>query len=208
MTYEELIAASKAYADRSDLEVANNMDTFIILTESKINRLLKTRQQSTRTTTPTVTGQEYYALPPDFAGMRDMQLNSAPNSEDHSTCTYNLINPQQMDAQREKPYGGKQYYTIIGNQFQIFPVQDAGKEIEIAYFQKVPNLNSIFSENWVSIDHPDIYLSGMCSEISLFAKDYEIADGWSGRLSLAVSDLDASDVKERWTSAPMQMRLG
>jgi hypothetical protein len=210
MTYTELVAASKAYADRNDFEVSSNMDTFIILTEAKINRLLKTRKQSTRSVTPTVFNQEYYALPEDYSGMRNIQLNSSPNNQDHSVCTFHLVNPDQLDEYRSKPYGGKLYYCVIANQFQIYPKQDAGKQIEIAYYQKVPNLKNTVTnnENWMSMDHPDIYLSGMCAEISLFAKDYQAADGWTKRMGIAVGDLDESDTEERWSAGPLQMRLG
>ena len=48
MNYSELVAASIAYADRYDLEVSQNMDIYIVMVESRINRLLKTRKQSAR----------------------------------------------------------------------------------------------------------------------------------------------------------------
>ena len=55
MNYTELVATSIAYADRYDLEVTDNVDTFIILVEARVNRLLKTRKQSARTYTATQT---------------------------------------------------------------------------------------------------------------------------------------------------------
>jgi len=75
VTYQELIDAAQAYADRYYLEVAANMPLFILMSESRMNRVLKTRKQSARAFTPTVEGQEYYPLPPDYAGMRDIQID-------------------------------------------------------------------------------------------------------------------------------------
>ena len=76
MNYTDLVGAARAYADREDADVGNNMDIFIIMAEARMNRLLKTREQSTRAYVATVDDQEYYSLPPDYAGMRDIQLNS------------------------------------------------------------------------------------------------------------------------------------
>lgn len=208
MNYSEIVAAAKAYADRSDTDVNDNIDVFIILTEARINRLLRTRKQSKRTTTPTVADAEYYSLPSDYRAMRDIQLNSEPNTGAHSVQQFHLISPEQMNIQRGLPYAGKLYYLEIANQIQIYPCQDAGKEIELVYYQKVPNLTSINNTNWLSTDHPDIYLSGLCAEISLFAKHYDAADGWFDRLGSAIKDLDNSDAEDRWSGAAIVTRVG
>ena len=57
MNYQELVDASVAYADRNDIEVANNVDLFVTMAEARVNRVLKTRKQSKRATTPTGTGK-------------------------------------------------------------------------------------------------------------------------------------------------------
>lgn len=207
MTYDELVEASKAYADRRDVEVSQNIDTFIILVEAKINRVLKTRMQSTRAFTPTVTGKEYYALPPDFAGMRNIQLNSDSPLNTHKVTPYSYLTPEQMDIQRSKPYAGSLYYCITAKELQIYPCQDAGQTIEMAYFQKVPNLRPDADTNWMSNDHPDIYLSGMMAEIEGFAKNYEASKLWYARLELAIAELDSVDIEERWSGNALQMRL-
>jgi len=214
MNYSELIAASQAYADRNDLEVRESMETFILMAEARINRVLKTRKQSTSTYTPTVDDQEFYSLPPDYAGMRDIQLNSDLPDGPHKSASFTMLTPELFNIQRNKPSTGKNFYSIIGNQIQIFPVQKAGQTIQIVYYQKVQalsnvkNANDDFTENWLSIDHPDIYLAGITAEISLFAKDYDTADGWSARMSLAIEELDNTDVVERWSGTPLTMRVG
>ena len=207
MNYIELVDMSKAYADRQDAEVEVSMDVFIILSESRMNRLLKTRKQSARAYSVTVTDQEYYSLPPDFAGMRDVQVNSALPGATHKTAPMDYISPVSMNIQRNKEYGGRVYYTIIADQIQIFPTLDAGQSIEMVYYQKVPTLTIDAPLNWMSIDNPDIYLAGMTGEISLFAKDYQAADGWFTRMSEAIEELASVDIVERWSGAPLQVRL-
>jgi len=208
MNYSELVAAAKAYADNSDIEVANNIDMFILLTEARINRLLKTREQSTRAFVITVADRAYYALPPDYSGMRDVQLNSDVPSADHSISQFHYLNPEQMNVKSQAESTDLLFYTVIGSDLQIHPTQDDGLSIELVYYQRVPNLNGSDTTNWCSLKHPDIYLAGMTGEISLFNKDYEIADGWFDRLGSAIDELDNADIKERWAGQPMVTRAG
>lgn len=209
MNYSELVAATIAYADRYDAEVSDNMDTFILLTEARINRLLKTREQSTRAYTPTVADEEFYSLPPDWAGMRDIQLtNPDPKTVGNSVQSFNLLDPKMFDVKRGKPYDGMLYYTVIAKQIQIYPIQDIGCTIEMVYYQKVPPLSVSATSNWVSEDHPDIYLAGMTAEVSLFAKDYDTAQTWYNRLGTAVDELENVDLEERWSGDAPQIRLG
>lgn len=208
MNYDELIDASKAYADRKDVEVSANMDVFIALVEAKINRVLKTREQTARAYTPTVQDQEYYALPPDFRGMRDIQLNSGLPGSDASSTPYEYASPEQMNVRRGEPFAGKLYYTIIARQLQVFPCIEAGLTLETVYFQKVPNLNATNSDNWMSEEHPDIYLSGMIAEIEAFAKNYDASKLWYARLTMAINELDLVDDIERWSGVALQTKVG
>ena len=208
MNYNELVAASKAYADRQDIEVANNMDMFILMAEARINRVLKTREQTARAYAPTQADDEYYSLPDDYAGMRDVQLNSDLPNTVHTQDQFNYLNPEQMNIRRGQAYCGKLYYTIIDRQIQIYPMQDAGLSIEMVYYQKVQNLSETNLTNWMSKSHPDIYLSGITAEIETFAKNYEVAKGWDERMSRAISELDKADETERWSGQPLVVRLG
>lgn len=207
MTYQEIAKAAKAYADRNDLEVADNMDTFFIMAEARINRVLKTREQTTRTYTPFIDGEEYYGLPSDYAGMRDIQCNSDVPSSPHSSAPFNYINPEQFNIKRNESYAGKLYYSIIANQIQIFPTQANGV-LEIVYYQKVPNLNETESSNWLSAAHPDIYLAGVLAEIESFVKNYEVSKSWDAKMSRSIKELDNSDVIERWSGAPLTVKVG
>ena len=54
----------------------------------------------------------------------------------------------------------------------------------------------------------DIYIAGMTAEISLFAKDYEVATGWFDRMKIAVDELDNVDWVERWSGDALRIRLG
>lgn len=215
MNYAELKDAAVAYADRYDAEVNDNLDLYILLTEARVNRLLKTRKQSARAYINVSDDREYYSLPPDWAGMRNVEVN-VPNSvtSGYSTTVAHFADPITFDRVKQGNITGQGYYfLIIANQLRIFPIPEVGSSIEMVYYQKVPNLTAATIElpnaesNWLSEDHPDIYLAGMTAEISLFAKDYDAATGWYERLTSAVSELDSVDWQERWSGDPLQIRV-
>ena len=208
MTYTELVAAAKLYADRQDIEVNDSMDIFILMAEARVNRVLKTREQSTRAYTLTIEDKEYYPLPPDYSGMRDVQINSDLPTEEHKNTKLSYISPELFNTVRGKPYCGSSYYCVIANQIQIFPLQEEGKTIEMVYWQKVPNLNLTDSTNWLSESHPDIYLAGIVAEIEIFAKNYDVASKWDSKMSRSISELDESDVKENWSGSQLVTRIG
>jgi len=209
MTVNDLIIAALAYADRNDVEVQNSIDTFITLVEARMNRLLKTREQSTRAFTTTVLDQEYYCLPEDYRGMRDIHLSNPNPNETHKTSQFNFITPEKFTQIRGSTCD-KLYYTILANQLRIYPTQESGLSIELVYYQKVPALPfpSFLDTNWMLDEHPDIYLAGMCGEISLFAKDYDAATSWFKRMKTGIDELESADVEERWTGQSLITRVG
>ena len=207
MNYTDIVAAAKAYADRIDAEVSDNIDVFILMAESKINRILKTRDQSTRAFITAVELQEFYPLPTDYAGMRNLQYNSEiPTSSTSQTHSYDYMTPVLFNERRNQPFGGKFYYTVIADQLQIFPALCPDQTLEMIYYQKVPNLNSESVTNWLSDNYPDIYISGIVSEIEFFVKNYEVGDAWQQRLNAALDELKSSDIEERWSGAPLLIK--
>jgi|GEM_PF-1964837 len=216
----ELTNAAIAYADRYDIEVNENINNFYLFTEARINRLLKTRRQSARAYTLTITNRQYYSLPPDWAGMRDIQISDPdPITVGFSTTSLRLIDPALLNQYKLENSRGQSftdrgfpiyYYCVIADQIEVFPILKGGLSIEMIYYQQVPSLAAVLDTdtNWLSNSNPDIYLAGLCGEISLFAKDYDAASGWYARLETSISELDSSDQLERWSGDPLQMRLG
>ena len=211
MNYTELVALAKAYSDREDVEVADNIDVFITMAESRINRVLKTREQTAKVLTPT-TGLESYTLPADFAGMRTIRMDSPSPASDidfsFNAAMFTYITPEQFAIKRGAGDTGTAYYTVVANQIQITPIASTGLSIEMVYYQKVPNLATLAPTNWLSVSHPDIYVAGIVAEIELFAKNYEVAKGWYDRMSVAINELDVSDTEERWSGTALSIKVG
>lgn len=202
MNYTELVTAVKAYADRYDNEVSDNMDTFFRMAEARINRSIKTRGMSARAQMILFDGHPYYPLPADFAGIRDIEI--VPNSGTRKTLTY--FNPEQANmvtAATDTNFAG---YTIIANQLQLIPAQANGV-VEIVYYQMLPPLSDAQLTNWMSDDYPDAYLAALMLEIESFVKNDERAILWDTRLQKILDDIDSNDQRERWSGTPMQTRV-
>ncbi|RLA60754.1 MAG: hypothetical protein DRQ89_12310 [Epsilonproteobacteria bacterium] len=210
MNYAQIVSLAVMYADREDIEVNSNVDNFILLTEARINRLLKTREQTGRIAAPTREDEEYYCLPNDYRGMRDIQLNSSLPNTEHKVTQLHYLSPEQMNVQREKETQSRMYYTVIANKLQVWPRPPGGCSIEMIYYRELPNLREEegFDSNWLSESHPDIYNAGITGEIETFAKNYEIADSWFKKLSTMVGELDYADDLERWAGQALVMRAG
>jgi hypothetical protein len=212
MNYASIVAAALAYADRADdTEVVANQDVFLRAVENRINTRLKVREMSGRTQLLTRDGVEYYGLPSDFAGIRDIELASAANSRNRYTLQY--LNPEQMNnwsTNTSADTAGTQtvfFYTILADQFHIMN-PTSGMLLELVYYRKVPELlpASPDDENWISTGYPNLYIFGMLVEISSFAKDKESAVLWDQRFTEEVMAIDNDDRISRWSGTSLQVR--
>lgn len=198
MNYSEIVSLALSYADRSDTEVTSRVDDFLRVVESRATRLMKVQRMVARTATPTVAGQEYYALPTDFGGIRDIEIRDTLASTDRTTLHY--LAPEQMNAYANST-DTRLYYTIIANQIQIMPTSD-NQVLEIVYYRRIPELSSTATTNWLSETNPDIYVFGLLVEISAFVKDPEAGVMWDRRFNEAITQVTAEDSVSRW-SGPM-----
>lgn len=203
MNYSEIRDLALAYADRSDTEVTSRIDSFLKIVEARVNRALKTRDMSSRTTISTVLDQEYYSLPADFAGLRDIEFRDTVNSDIRITMHY--LTPEQMNIVYSNSLQGY-YYTLVANKLQISPTQPSGKIIEIVYYQKLVPLTSLATTNWLSASHPDVYTFGLLVEISSFVKDAEAKALWDVRFVDAVAAIQTDDDRIRWSGTPLTIR--
>lgn len=201
MTYDELTTQAKAYADRYDTEVVTNMTAFFAFAEARINRSIKVREMVSRAKMRLNEGQEYYPLPADFAGIRDIEL--APTDGKRKTLHY--VSPEQANivAESQTAFTG---YTIIANQLHIVPAQ-GNSVVEIVYYQKLMPLGAENESNWLSETYPDAYLSAVLAEIELFVKNGDAANIWHVRFNDTMADIDTNDMKERWSGTPLQVRV-
>ena len=207
MNYEEIKALAISYSDRNDVEITANIDNFIRVAESRINRALKTQQMETRVSIPTIAEQEYYDLPVGFGGLRDIEIRATEDDRKRYTLAY--ISPEQMNNRSSHSDDGtyKIYYTIIANQIQIMPPQD-GKIMELVYYKLITALDGTNTTNWISDTYPDLYLFGILVEITSFVKDDVASSLWSDRFTSTLNEITLDDDKTSWSGTSLQSRLG
>ena len=134
MTYDEIVQAALSYADRVDTETMSQMDIFLRVVEARINRKIKTQEMSVRSQLTLIEGQEYYALPNDYGGMRDIEIR--PTNSSYKRIPSSYLNPEQFDNAVTNNLN-ENYYTIVAGQIQIYPTKPAGYILEIIYYRKL-----------------------------------------------------------------------
>ena len=207
MNYKEIIDAAKAYTDRYDEELAGTMTAFTRVVEAKINNALRTGDQSVRSQIWLRTGQEYYGLPCDWGGARDVEI--LHKGEQHGrTLVY--LSPEEMNKvsrQNDSSFDAhNSYYTIIAGQIQIAPPAD-DQVLEIVYYQRLPPLESDDDTNWLTEKNPDAYIFGLCTEISAFAKDPVLFEAYRVRFMDALMDITMEDQVTRWSGPALRTQV-
>jgi len=207
MRYHEIVNAAINYSDRrdDDGEILDNITTMLRFVESRVNKLINVQQQTRRAVMVTEEGDEYYGLPFDFAGLRDIEIRTTLDSTDRSTPEY--LNPEQMN--NHVASGSTKYaYTIIDGQIQLNPPTD-NCVLEIVYYAKLLPLDAVsIQENWLSITAPDIYVFGLLVEISGFTRDAESGQIWDGRFLQEIQNMADHDQDSRWSGTSLFVKTG
>jgi hypothetical protein len=202
MNYKEIVVAAQAYTDRYDAELVDTMSAFTKVVEAKINNALRTGDQSVRSQIWLRAGEEYYGLPCDWGGARDVEI--LHNGQQHGRTLVYLA-PEEMNK-LTRQHGEHNYYTIIAGQIQIAPPAD-DQVLEVVYYQRLPELDKDDDTNWLTEKNPDAYIFGLCTEISAFAKDAMLFEVYKQRFNEAMIDITMEDQITRWSGPALRTQV-
>ena len=202
MNYKDIVVASQAYTDRYDAEMAVTIPAFTKVVEAKINNALRTGDQSVRAQIWLRSGEEYYGLPCDWGGARDVEI--LHKGEQHGRTLVYLA-PEEMNK-LTRQHGEHNYYTIIAGQIQVAPPAD-NQVLEVVYYQRLPELKEDDDTNWLTEKNPDAYIFGLCTEISAFAKDPMQFEVWKQRFNEAMIDITREDQITRWSGPALRTQV-
>lgn len=196
-----LLSVVIAYADRYDTEVSDQLPFMLGLAEDRMSRIMRNREMGAQFSIP-VTGAEYYPLPADFSGMRDINIDGL------TTLPY--LNPEQ--ASNAKLNKNQQtYYTIIADQLHVIPLLEVAdgdtSNIEIVYYQRVTPLINDTDTNWVLDQYADIYKAAMSAEVETFVKNDQRAIMFWQQLDAMFAEIENRDWKDRWSGTSLATRL-
>jgi hypothetical protein len=211
MTYDEIVNISLSYADRTDTAVTSRIDLFMRVVESRINRLLVIEDMSVRYQFPEPNpANGRYDLPVDFSAVQDIAIVGLVDPTYRKTLS--LINPEQMNTATSNvnvDSSLKHFYQVLGKQLIIQPpVIDGTYALEIVYYGNIIPLTSTAATNWLSTNHPDLYINGILTEINAFVKDAEASALWDARFKQVIAELEEADTVLVFSGTPLQTRVG
>ena len=189
--YTDLQAICADFLNRSDL--TDITKDWIKMAEAEFNRVLRTREMAVRTRSPLST--QYVKLPPDFIGMRNIELITDP------ITPLEYRNPHTLDIHRSNDATGKPlYYSVIQDNLEFAPVPDSEYTLEIVYYQKVPAL-SVHTTNWLLDNHPDAYIYGTLLQSPVYLGHDERITLWLGRYNQIIEQITTSDQKASFSGS-------
>ncbi len=189
--YTDLQAICADFLNRSDL--TDIIKDWIKMAEAEFNRVLRTREMAVRTRSPLST--QYVKLPPDFIGMRNIELITDP------ITPLEYRNPHTLDIHRSNDATGKPlYYSVIQDNLEFAPVPDSEYTLEIVYYQKVPAL-SVHTTNWLLDNHPDAYIYGTLLQSPVYLGHDERITLWLGRYNQIIEQITTSDQKASFSGS-------
>ena len=155
-----LIAEFEAYIKRSF--AINRQDTFIQLSELRIQRALRPRENVVKTTI--IPTSNLIDLPADFIDLREL---SAKNG--NRVVVLSSIGRHRLSIATSQT-GFPVVYSIIGNQIEVGPIT-IPPEFTLWYWQKFPPLVSPTDTNILLTTYPYVWLYAMLVEGAVYIQD-------------------------------------
>lgn len=194
--FSELKTSIGDFLNRGDL--ASVIPDFITLAEAQMARRFVSRAKMglsiprrlvKRSETTLATNDEFVACPSDFLGPRSFILESDPIT----VLTY--LDPVSFTAMKERDQwtGAPKYYTVIGSEFQFYPVVDQSYTGELHYIYRIAALSDSASTNWLLTAYPDIYLYGALTASAPYLKDDGRVQVWGTLFQSAIEDVCEAD---------------
>ena len=206
MNLKEITTAAQAYCDRYDEELVTSMPSFLKVVEGKINNALRVGDQSIRAQIYLERDNEYYGLPSDWGGARDVEILHDGIRTGGRTLTY--LAPEEMNKlnRRDATVKRHNYYTVIANQIQVAPPTE-NEVLEVVYYQRLPALINDDDSNWLAEKNPDAYVFGLCAEMAAFAKDDVSFQVYDMRFKETLGQITQDDQVTRWSGPALMVQV-
>lgn len=115
------------------------------------------------------------------------------------------IAPDQADQKYpDRAAGLARDFTIIGGSLYMFPV--SSNDIELTYYQKIPDITSAAPTNWLLTKRPAIYLHACLFQVGLLRSDDAMIQRSAQLVSSMANAMMASNEMANYAFAPSQVR--
>jgi hypothetical protein len=199
-TYAGLKAAVSDWLSNEQLTAI--VPTFIALAESQINRDVRHWRMENRATSTMTT--QYLARPDDW--VETIRLKSTGSG----TMPLQYLSGMAMDERRasgENVAGEPRYYRHVETQFEVWPSPSSSVDVELIYFQKLPELSGSNASNWLLLNAPDVYLYGALVAASPYLGDDARVAVWAQMYASSVLKLNEESEKAKYSGSGLSMRV-
>jgi hypothetical protein len=204
-TYTELKASIADWLNRGDLTTV--IPDFITLLEARLKR--HHAVERSREATITLDAQ-HVSLPTDCREVGELYFN-----DDTRQGPIDLMSPSALAKARgingwvTSSYPRAAAFTRDGSgrqQLLLAPTPDTSYTAGIEYVQTLTPLSGSNEDNWVLLEHPDVYLFGSLVHSAPYLKDDSRLATWKTTLDEALAELDALVDRETYGANTLVQR--
>lgn len=203
MNYSELQTALADWSARSDL--TSFIPTFIEFSTAMFNHGIPERSiaplrlremEAVSSLTP---ASGVVTLPTDYLQYRRVVEKASIRRE----LTY--VAPGYVDQQYPDRAGGLSCdFTIIGSSLTMYPV--SSNDIELTYYQKIPDLSVSVTSNWLLAKQPNLYLHAGLLQLALFVRDDALLARSTAIVAAAIDGLNITNEQANYARAGTKIR--
>lgn len=199
MTYSELKTNIASYLNRSDL--TNQLDIFIDQAEAEINRKIRTKDMVKRANA--VLENQYLTLPSDWMEAINVEIVSNNFSPLFQQSVESLdVYRRSIDNSSGQPV----YFAIVNDTLEFAPTPDQSYDLQLTYYAKITPLSDSNTSNFVSNDHPDVYLYGALKHASVFLMEDDRAILFNNQFEKAIEEIRMEDEKAKFAKGSLLQR--
>lgn len=198
MNYSELQTAIAEWSARNDL--SSFVPSFIEFSTAMFNHgipdkgvaPLRVREMEAVATLTPSSGA--VTLPADYLQyIRVVEDASIRRELKYVTATYT------DQAYPDRSGGLACDFTIIGSSLTMYPV--SGNDIELTYFQSIPDLSDSNTSNWLLAKHPSLYLHAGLMQLAMFTKDNNLFSRSAALVTMVIDGLNATNELAKYARA-------
>jgi len=199
MTYSELKTNIANYLNRSDL--TGQMDMFIDNVEGEINRRVRRKEMIKRATA--TADAQYLSLPTDWLEGINVEITS----NDFSPILQQSI--ESLDIYRKSinnKTGQPVYFAFVDDTMELAPTPDTSYTLQLTYYSKIDALSDSNTSNFLSNNHPDVYLYGALKHASIYLMEDERVAMFSQLFEKALEELKMEQEKAEFGKGSLMQR--
>jgi hypothetical protein len=208
MNYTELTSVIKSYAENDfpatvgSFTSAQQLATFVQLSEQRIYNMVQMPAFRKNTTGNTTSGNKYLATPTDWLATFSLAVINS-NNEYHYLLNkdVNFIRESYPDTDAAF-YGEPEYYAIFdNNSFILGPTPNANYAVELHYFS-YPESIVTAGTSWLGDNFSMVLVYGALLEAATFMKsDADVLTNYKARYDEAMAELkQLGEAKDRQDS--------